>query len=192
MNLQNTIFAYLTQKLEGASDYHFLRCTLSRKRKRASKILEASSTNKKSKIQTENLGSSSSTHAGEAVSLSASSVQDIEDQTIEPPLLARHITCGINEVTKKLELQTQNARRTTIGTVSTAPLPLKYVFVCRADVDPALLIDHLPHLVAAHNSNCLSHPIKLITLPKGSELVLAHTLGIRRLTVLAIDVRLLP
>ncbi|KAH9486497.1 hypothetical protein JR316_0000562 [Psilocybe cubensis] len=97
------------------------------------------------------------------------------------------MTYGINEVTKKLETQIHNFHLLQVVDVPEPSLPLKYVFVCRSDVDPPLLIDHLPHLVAAYNSNCLRDPIKLVTLPQGAELLLAQNLGIRRVTVIAID-----
>ena len=102
---------------------------------------------------------------------------------------------GINAVTKRLEHQSHNLRRPTIviptPTVEIQPsLPFKYIFVCRQDVDPAILVDHLPHLVASCNSAQASNHVKLVPLPKGSELVLAQTLGIRRVAVLGIDVSL--
>lgn len=107
----------------------------------------------------------------------------------ESPPLLRHMIYGINEVTKRLETQTQHARRLEVVDIPQPPVPLRYIFVCRFDVDPPLLIDHLPHLVAAYNSNCPRNPIKLVTLPQGAELLLAQNLGIRRVAVIAIDVR---
>ena len=113
--------------------------------------------------------------------------------TTKSPSILRHIVYGINAVTKRLELQSHSLRRPTtiisIPSVETQPSRhFKYLFVCRQDVDPAILIDHLPHLVASCNSVQASNHVKLVPLPKGSELVLAQTLGIRRVTVLGIDV----
>ena len=116
-----------------------------------------------------------------------------QDDAIKSPSVLRHIVYGINAVTKRLELQSHSLRRpTTVIPTPTVEIqskrPFKYIFVCRQDVDPAILVDHLPHLVASCNSAQASNYVKLVPLPKGSELVLAQTLGIRRVTVLGIDV----
>lgn len=114
----------------------------------------------------------------------------------DPHRLMHHMTFGINAVTKRLETQVQSARRPTATIPETAaplsPPPfLKYVFVCRADVDPTLLVDHLPHLVAGFNSARPVQPVKLVPLPKGAELALSQALAVRRVTVLAADVSIL-
>ena len=148
---------------------------MSRKRKRAAKSLcEASPKSKRQKSQEQEIPA------------------DQED-AIKPPSILRHIVYGINAVTKRLELQSHNLRRPTIGVPTPtveiqSTRPFKHIFVCRQDVDPAILVDHLPHLVASCNSAQASNHVKLVPLPKGSELVLAQTLGIRRVTVLGIDV----
>jgi ribonuclease P/MRP protein subunit POP3 len=115
----------------------------------------------------------------------------------------RHLTVGINEVTKSLERQAKYTRhKLTVsdkGNITHAddiqPL-IKFVFVCRADIDPPLLVAHLPHLVAACNS-CVrdqaspgesSDAVKVVPLPKGAELSLAEAIGFRRVAVLALDV----
>ena len=176
VNLQNAILAYIIQILEGVSEYHDNCSTLSRKRKRAAKsLIDASPKDKKQKSQEQEIPT------------------DQED-AIKPPSILCHIVYGINAVTKKLELQSHNLRRPTIVIPTTPTVeiqstrPFKYIFVCRQDVDPAILVDHLPHLVASCNSPQASNHVKLVPLPKGSELVLAQTLGIRRVTVLGIDV----
>ena len=86
--------------------------------------------------------------------------------------------------------------------------PIRTVLVCRPDIDPPILIAHVPYLVAACNSKG-NHPssssskdendsgathdpgarIKLVSLPKGAELKLAKATGLRRVSVLALDVR---
>ncbi|KDR85470.1 hypothetical protein GALMADRAFT_234358 [Galerina marginata CBS 339.88] len=202
VNLQNNIFAYLSQNLEGASKYHSARCVHSRKRKRVARAIgNLQHKDKKTKIgdinaeeslvEANNIAVSDFTGGVGQAPLPMSVDINLAPDA-EPPLLLRHLIYGINEVTKRLETQTENARRPIILTVPepslTSPTPLKSIFVCRADVDPALLIDHLPHLVAAHNSTSqLGKSVKLVTLPRGSELALAKILGIRRVTVLAID-----
>ena len=175
VNLQNAVLAYILQILEGVSEYHDSCSALSRKRKRAAKSLcDTSPKDKKQKLQEQEIATN-------------------QDDVIEPPSILRHIVYGINAVTKRLELQSHSLRRPTIviptPTVETqSSRPFKYIFVCRQDVDPAILVDHLPHLVASCNSAQASNHVKLVPLPKGSELVLAQTLGIRRVTVLGIDV----
>jgi ribonuclease P/MRP protein subunit POP3 len=120
----------------------------------------------------------------------------------EPPPIFRHLSIGINEVTRRLECQIKNCRRVVTvaggGEASCSPKPpIQLIFVCRADVDPPLLIAHLPYLVAAYNSSLISYAstekpdfIKLVPLPKGAEFALAEAIGLRRVSVIAVDVRL--
>lgn len=126
---------------------------------------------------------------GDAIEVESSSPPEQEQR--EPSIL-KHLTVGINEVTKRLEAQASSARRIQIGsssnkTPSDIPL-LSVVFVCRADVDPPLLVDHLPHLVAAGNSSPAACAVKIVPLPKGAESALSKALGLRRAAVIAIDV----
>ncbi|PBL00579.1 hypothetical protein ARMGADRAFT_915600 [Armillaria gallica] len=120
-------------------------------------------------------------------------VSDQADIPLPSPFL-KHLVVGINAVTKRLECQIQAARHTVVISSSGSteessepPRPLKYIFVCRTDVDPPILIDHIPHLVASFNSCKPSEPIKLIPLPKGAEATLAESLSIRRIAVFAFD-----
>jgi ribonuclease P/MRP protein subunit POP3 len=120
----------------------------------------------------------------------------------EPPPIFRHLSIGINEVTRRLECQIKNFRRVVTvaggGEASCSPRPaIQLIFVCRADVDPPILIAHLPYLVAAFNSSLISYAstdkpefIKLVPLPKGAEFALAGAIGLRRVSVIAVDVRL--
>ena len=132
---------------------------------------------------------------------------DADELPAAPPIFS-HLTVGINEVTKRLESQANSCRvRSSIRAPSipeaaeeAAPAPkaerpsLTHVFVCRADVDPPLLIAHLPELVAACNipspTPSQRHtPIQLIPLPKHAEYTLTEVIGLRRVSVLAFDVR---
>jgi hypothetical protein len=113
-----------------------------------------------------------------------------------------HMTIGINEVTRRLELQLKSVRHsvTLTTTPPASPIlpdipPIAAVFVCRADVNPPILLDHIPHLVAGCNSippgsntQGARQPLKLIVLPKGSESALAQALGLRRAAVIAVHV----
>lgn len=117
----------------------------------------------------------------------------------EPPLILKSLTYGINAVTKRLELQIQNcgskvtfkSPSDTQTTKESTPI-IRYLFVCRADVDPPILIDHLPHLVATYNVLRPTNlpPTILIPLPKGAEVTLAHAMGVRRLAAIALDVNI--
>ncbi|KAL5533577.1 hypothetical protein ACEPAG_37 [Sanghuangporus baumii] len=76
---------------------------------------------------------------------------------------------------------------------------IRTVLVCLPDIDPPLLVAHIPYLVAACNSKANysnndssathdpSARIKLISLPKGAEVKLAQATGLRRISVLALD-----
>lgn len=114
------------------------------------------------------------------------------------PAVLQHLSIGINEVTKRLDAQIRSLRRCNVVSLNTDPAteqppllaPIKLIVVCRADVDPQILIDHLPHEVAAFNSAQPPEPIKIIPLPKGAEASLAAAAGFRRVAVIAMDVRL--
>ncbi|KAJ2930498.1 hypothetical protein H1R20_g6591, partial [Candolleomyces eurysporus] len=182
------IFSHLVSLLEGASNFHEARCRSSRKRKRA---LEADKSKKRSKANEDSAMEVSSGEDGLLeVSQDPCSALPLPPK---PPILD-HLVCGINAVTKRLEAQARQVRRSVI--ISSKPLdeleaalPISLVFVCRADVDPPILINHLPQLVAACNSVPSKAPVKIIPLPKESEGILAEKLGIRRASVLALDVR---
>jgi len=125
--------------------------------------------------------------------LDASLYNEPEQANPDPPILFRHLVFGINEVTKRLELQTRAVRRPVIASwpdqpVGNLPPALKFIFVCRSDVKPTVLVDHLPHVIAAYNASRPPSFVKLVPLPVGAELSLAQALGVRRVTVLGIDV----
>ncbi|KAG8770650.1 hypothetical protein FRC12_004138 [Ceratobasidium sp. 428] len=106
-----------------------------------------------------------------------------------PPLL-KHCTFGINEVTKRLESLT---KPTLAHEVRPTPRPRpRAVLVCRSDIDPPLLIAHLPILVATCNSSLPTDSadkefVKLVVLPMGAEHSLAEVTGLRRVAVMALD-----
>ncbi|KIM47741.1 hypothetical protein M413DRAFT_62833 [Hebeloma cylindrosporum] len=192
LNLQNAILSHILQLLEGVSAYLSHRSAQNRKRKRNAILGEPTSQKKPRK--TLNTGENASPHDRPSLEPinQKPTVEAAERVDFESPLILSHLLYGVNVVTKRLEIQTQRARRPTVISADISgqlldPKPLKYIFVCRADVDPPLLIDHLPHLVAAYNSTNPSEYLKLIPLPQGSELALARALGIRKVTVLGID-----
>ncbi|KAG8770617.1 hypothetical protein FRC12_004158 [Ceratobasidium sp. 428] len=109
---------------------------------------------------------------------------------ISIPSLLKHCTFGINEVTKRLESLT---KPTLAHEVRPTPRPRpRAVLVCRSDIDPPLLIAHLPILVATCNSSLPTDSadkefVKLVVLPMGAEHSLAEVTGLRRVAVMALD-----
>jgi ribonuclease P/MRP protein subunit POP3 len=181
----------LTSLLDGAAAYHETQSKASRKRKRGWQ-------NEGSKKKSKNSETDEDVpmEDGETGRSKPTTNAPDDSAAIQPkPVALNHTTCGINAVTKRLEAQVRQARRNVI--VTTDPegvkqVPITLVFVCRADVDPPLLIDHFPPLVAACNSvqSNLRQQVKLVPVPKGSEDVLGAKLGIKRVSVIALDVRI--
>jgi ribonuclease P/MRP protein subunit POP3 len=199
-NLQNAILAKIIQVLDGVSEYQQQRFMENRKRKRKDKASSNPLSSKRLKLGAE--ASVEPIHKDVPLAhpqmpqLDAPSVADPDRGTQASPSICRHIIYGINVVTKRLEEQTRMVRRPIIALVPDQPTEnatpgaaaVRYVFVCRNDVDPTLILDHLPHLVAAYNSTRPLLYTILVLLPKGAELSLAQALGIRRVSVFGIDV----
>ena len=209
VNVQNAVLSRLILSLEGVAAHHATKITQSRDGKKRQRS-QQNGPNKRSKISA---GNEDGTSDPIALPVGTSSVpnepmdaQDADQEPVNPtePPITPHLILGINQVTKRLEHQARAYRQTlsvtkthTDNYTSDPPpfRPVSIVFVCRADVDPPLLISHLPTLIASCNSsrnslaNPESHPpIKLVPVPKGSESLLADATGLRRLAVLALDV----
>lgn len=201
INLQNAVLSHLVLSLEGVAAHHE-----SKKRGRGG---QQTGPNKRRKRTAENEDAISppvgtSTVPGEMMDVDNAEGADQVSVVLTVPPIMPHLVLGINQVTKRLEHQARAYRQTltvtetiTENDSSQSPpsRPISIVFVCRADVDPSLLISHLPTLIASCNSsrNALTDPasyppIKLVTVPKGSESLLADAVGLRRLAVLALDV----
>lgn len=105
------------------------------------------------------------------------------------PAILKHVVVGINEVAKRLEWQIRSAKTVS---VPAEPLPvprsLRIVFVCRDEVDPPELIDHIAYLCAAANTARNVDMVTVIPLPRNSESMLASALNIKRLAVVGLDV----
>lgn len=194
--MQNSLLALTIGMLDGVAEYHSSRGKDSRKRKHEQRM--ESKKNKRQKIEVvEKVETQPPTMDEPASSeppenISATTSKDLPS-SVERPSILEHIVVGINEVTRRLEAQIRDQRLSiNISTMekpkSTPPSTLKTILVCRGDVDPPLLIDHLPHLVAAYNSSQPTNVVKLIPLPKGAEVALAQATGLRRAAVFAIDV----
>ncbi|KAI6120627.1 hypothetical protein EDD16DRAFT_826432 [Pisolithus croceorrhizus] len=105
---------------------------------------------------------------------------------------------GINQVTRALERQLRSARwLTTVRdpgqpAISQEPSSeLSVVFACSSDVNPLILVEHIPHLVASCNSLSTAKRgsttnVKLVPLPKGSESTLARAVGLRTAAVIGV------
>lgn len=194
VNVQNSILALTLAMMDGISSYHLSRGKDSRKRKRE---LQTGSAQKKRRMDDEAADSSmemttDNTQIGPANDIRTLSSTS-ETSALEPPKILQHLAVGINEVTKRLESQIHHSRITVVTTAEDSKIPsprpdLKIILVCRADIDPPILIDHLPHLVAGYNSIRTSDPIKLVPLPKGAESSLAQAIGLRRAAVVGMDV----
>ncbi|KAL0573958.1 RNase P and RNase MRP subunit [Marasmius crinis-equi] len=191
VNLQNLILAQTVTLLDGVSTYQSSRSLANRKRKREKRQGEQDQPNKKRKETEVDM----TVDAPENASLVA------QDDSIEPtePQILSHITIGINAVTKRLESHlSQRKQKITITSSTPEPVPttcqvtpVRVVLACRADVNPPVIIDHIPHIIAAYNSslppNGEDKPILLIPLSSGAEYTLSDALGLRRVAVLALD-----
>lgn len=81
-----------------------------------------------------------------------------------------------------------------------------FIFVCKPDINPPSLVEHLPSMVALHNAaletlrkHCpaaarskAAHDVYLVPLDQGAEQELAQALGIRRVATLSLSVRFYP
>ncbi|KAF8216051.1 hypothetical protein K438DRAFT_1799988 [Mycena galopus ATCC 62051] len=161
MNLQNTALACTLSLLDGISEYQLARHTRKKKRK----------------ID---------------VDAPPEDMADILPDVAPPPEETPPPASPEHFVTKRLDAQIRSLRKTVLlnpdPTSEPSPAPIKVIVVCRADVDPQILIDHLPHEVAAFNSSKPNDPIKLIPLPKGAEVALAKAVGLRRVAAIAMDI----
>lgn len=116
----------------------------------------------------------------------------------EADLAFPSLVIGINQVTRALEHQIRSARwLTTVHdpgqpVISQDPCSeLSVVFACSGDVNPPILVEHIPHLVASFNSLSTakrgsSTRVKLVPLPKGSESILARAVGLRMAAVIGV------
>ncbi|KAI6031475.1 hypothetical protein BKA83DRAFT_671361 [Pisolithus microcarpus] len=114
--------------------------------------------------------------------------------TPKPSGGAEFLVIGINQITRALEHQIRSARwLTTVhdpGQPANSREPcaeLSVVFACSSDVNPPILLEHIPHLVASCNSlSTAKLRVKLVPLPKGSEPILARAVGLRTAAVIGV------
>jgi len=212
-NVENAILAQAIQLLEGVAEYNLKRRNDNRERKKAkSKDVEMEDAGDEvaqddpSSIPVPDEAESSIEKTGE------SSRRRETEPPLSAPEILKAVSVGINDVTKRLEAQSRavfspptetiSAQRdgetvdagmvdadvTTKTDASTPRSPIRAVLVCKADIDPPMLINHIPYLVASCNSKVGTNgePVRLVTLPKGAELALAQAFGLRRAAVVAL------
>ncbi|KAL9716478.1 RNase P and RNase MRP subunit [Leucoagaricus gongylophorus] len=193
-NVQNTILAHLVDLLDGVAKFHQSRCRSSKRRKRVAN--ESSHRSIKRRVVSKDAAIGQDDLVEGPSTFSISHHTESSEESSEPPPILNSLIYGINAVTKRLEIQIENSRVKSVfkyGSKTRATgestNPIRFLFVCRADIDPPILIDHLPHLVATYNALRQEdfHPIVLATLPKGAETTLAQVIGVRRLAALAIS-----
>ncbi|KAF9469871.1 hypothetical protein BDZ94DRAFT_1151804 [Collybia nuda] len=195
VNVQNSLLSLAIGMLDGVAIYHSERSKYSRKRKHIQRV--ESKQNKRQKLE------AIKTPYNETTTMDESSSKDPPGMTSgtvlkDPPLsdarprMLEHLVVGINEITRRLEALVRQERllidTSSLNKQKPVTLPtFKTILVCYGDIDPPLLVDHLPHLVAAYNSSRPANIIKLIPLPKGSEVALAQATGLPRAAAIAID-----
>lgn len=109
-----------------------------------------------------------------------------------PPPVVQHMSIGINAVTRMLERLAKALRQPPAPDYNTDIHCSIMVLVCRNDVNPPQLIDHIPSVVAACNSaisQTQQTRVWLVTLPSGAETLLSNATGLRRVAALSIAVR---
>ncbi|KZT30896.1 hypothetical protein NEOLEDRAFT_1052975 [Neolentinus lepideus HHB14362 ss-1] len=212
MNIQNSILAHVIAMLDDVASYHLSRDQANRKRKRTKMTTIKDAAERISKRRKKDITAEVATQPAERVdetpfgspsrNQEATSAAEILVSPDPPDMLA-FLTIGINAVTKRLETQAKAARQVIArsGTGIAAPTPgssrpVRIILACSGDIDPPILIGHLPEIVAACNSAARGHThatelppkyIKLVPLPRGAEFSLSEAIGLRRASVLAID-----
>ncbi|KAG5651423.1 hypothetical protein H0H81_008707 [Sphagnurus paluster] len=180
LNVQNIVLAQTLSTLDGIANHH-----AQRKRKRRESCKDSPRKKRENDLAPSQINTPAEANESEAM------IQDTHELP-EPPAVLKHLVIGINEVTKRLEMQIRKKRLTVVtltedSTQDQTPCALQVILVCRGDIDPPILIDHLPHLVAAYNSLQPKPLVHLIPLAAGAELSLSRAIGLRRAAVLGFD-----
>ncbi|KAF8743709.1 hypothetical protein AX14_001231 [Amanita brunnescens Koide BX004] len=189
MNMQNELLTHLISILEGVADYQIVFRRLSRKRKRGNPPDEVQAEEKEDVISPPQGAFSCFTNH----CYLTRNLTNLQDSDTRVKSIVDHLVVGLNAVTKRLEEQVRKRPHSvtitkdgpTADTRAAKP-DLCLVLACRADIDPPLLIDHLPHLIASCNA-IQKESVRLASLPEGAEGTLAKSLGIRRVTVIGFD-----
>jgi ribonuclease P/MRP protein subunit POP3 len=119
---------------------------------------------------------------------------------MDQPGILEHVKFGLNETAKSLEQHISKLRQSLLKEtpLTEETVTPRMILACRWDVNPPDLFSHIPLLVASANtlatiydakfSTTTLSEIKLVNLPKGSENSLSEAVGIRRLSVVTLNV----
>ncbi|KAH8102561.1 hypothetical protein BXZ70DRAFT_929054 [Cristinia sonorae] len=202
MNVQTALLADVIALLDGMAEYHRLHRMEHRKSKksRAKGNRGPSMADPSTAPEARHLESARADAPQADTDITETMEQDTEEKrSLNAPPVSQSLTVGINAVTQKLEALSNRHRNALMASEESILRPSSLscpliVFVCKEDIDPPILISHLPPLVAACNTihphsdpSLQVGPSLLVPLPRGSEATLALTLGLRRVSVLAID-----
>ncbi|KAI0274986.1 hypothetical protein BC834DRAFT_24702 [Gloeopeniophorella convolvens] len=175
-DLQHSILLQLTALFDGVVAYHRLIQAARRERKRTA-------TRNPDEKHADG-------YASDGAKMEVLVNEEICDPPLAPPILL-HMTVGINEVTKVLEIENRSNRMALVASESTTNVSRRLtevVFICYADLDTPVLVAHLPQLVALCNSTRPEdRKIKVVHLPVGAQHKLASSLCLKRVSVLALD-----
>ena len=145
--------------LAGVAEYHTERHQVNRKRKR-----KTSDERKKQQTLADQMDDSEEAGQGidESAELHISTSEYLSVKVpdpnvvspLSPPQVLQHVTCGINEVTKKLEslARCNRQRLSSCPLSSDSSVPQEQtgsqlILVCRDDVNPPILINQLLEIV---------------------------------------------
>ena len=175
--------------LGGVPEYNLMRERTSKKRRRSQNIHHLPEA-KEAKIDT---------RVGQETSEMNPGGQNLPPASA--PAILESVVVGINEVTRRLEAVARSHRDILHADPQESIRPKdirahsRLVIVCKADVDSPLLIGHLPNLVAACNSrkkgdseHSGTNGTWLMPMLKGAEDVLAEAMGLRRVSILLLEV----
>ncbi|KAI0031423.1 hypothetical protein K488DRAFT_52124 [Vararia minispora EC-137] len=210
-NVQKELLSHVEQLLVGIANFSARREEAYRQKRKSSRV-HSIAKRRKIAVPTR-LGETSTSRFNDNVHQEISSVDAVASGEpilthFSPPIALRHLTIGINEVTRRLETYVRSLYRASCVISSTPAQPTSpspsasqyrapvcLVLVCRNDISPPALVAHLPQLVASCNPRVgrlageqkQTAEIKLTSLPRGAELIFARALGLKRVAALAID-----
>ncbi|KAI0045195.1 hypothetical protein FA95DRAFT_1596938 [Auriscalpium vulgare] len=196
-DLQSSILTQMLSLFVGVAAFHGLREEAHVRKRHLKRKLELEAKANKPLAELTTVGGLETPAALEASPSHAKNLGLLPALPLSPPSILRYIALGINEVSKRLENQARRTASTLVDVTADdlrQPPPIKYVFVCQEDVNPAALIRHIPQLVATCNSapaqpdqsDAPYPPVKIVPLSRGAEATLATALGLRRVAVMAV------
>ncbi|KLO19519.1 hypothetical protein SCHPADRAFT_935312 [Schizopora paradoxa] len=213
-NVENAILARVIELLQGVAEYNLKRRCDTRKAK--TKVKSKMKAKSKDVVmaddgeETAQAGPSTGSDMAEtSVSEKPGEPSNSGDLAPIAPEILNVISVGINDVTRRLEAQSRSVLEPPTETISVhqsemadatteatpqnddqlSRSPVRAVLVCKADIDPPMIVHHIPYLVASCNSKVRTggEPVRLVTLPKGAELSLAQAFGLRRAAIMSLD-----